>query len=176
MDMPCSPRRPCKKRSIASMMSTTTANPPHNIGVPTECILFSLHIKNKNGYGQKTIAVSFLCIDLAFRQGLTYNHEGCPATGCGFARIVMTIHRRRSYSPLQVTKYVRPSVSSMVCAVSLHSFTRPLQRPRHLPGIPRQSDGGSPFAASPWCGLPRGLGDSLRYLLPDGRRPLPHRA
>src|SRR5690606_20928429 len=40
--MPCSPRRPCKNRSIASMMTTTTANPPHNIGVPTECILFSL--------------------------------------------------------------------------------------------------------------------------------------
>ncbi len=86
------------------MMSTTTANPPHSIGVPTECILFSLHIKNKNGHGQKTIAVSFLCIDLAFRQGLTYNHEGCPATGCGFARIVMTIHRRRSYSPFAGNK------------------------------------------------------------------------
>ncbi len=39
--------------------------------------------QKQNGHGQKTIAVSFLCIDLAFRQGLTYNHEGCPATGCG---------------------------------------------------------------------------------------------
>ena len=152
MVIPCAPRRPCKKRSIASMMSTTTANPPHNIGVPTECILFSLHIKNKNGHGQKTIAVSFLCIDLAFRQGLTYNLEGCPATGCGFARIVMTIHRRRSYSPLQVTNYVRPSVSSMVCTISLHSFTRRLPHSRRLRGKSRQSVGGSPFAASPWCG------------------------
>ncbi|WP_227648131.1 hypothetical protein, partial [Klebsiella pneumoniae] len=36
----------------------------------------------------------------------------CPATGCGIARIVMTINRQGSYSPLHVTKYVTGRFSS----------------------------------------------------------------
>jgi hypothetical protein len=80
--------------------------------------IFLTH-KNKNGYGQKTIAVSFLCIDLAFRQGLTYNQKGfcCPATGCDFARIVMTIHRQ------EVTPFAGNKICQTIGFVNgLHGF------------------------------------------------------
>lgn len=40
MDIVCTPRRPCNRRSIASIITTTTANPPHNNGVPTVFIEF----------------------------------------------------------------------------------------------------------------------------------------
>ncbi len=50
----------------------------------------------------------------------------CPATGCGIARIVMTINRQGSY-PLHVTKYVTGRFSSMAAG---QAFTLLRQRLR----------------------------------------------
>ncbi|MBN0926994.1 hypothetical protein JTL68_37520, partial [Pseudomonas aeruginosa] len=46
----------------------------------------------------------------------------CPATGCGIARIVMTINRQGSYSPLHVTKYVTGRFSSMAAGQAFTLF------------------------------------------------------
>src|SRR5471032_1705581 len=39
MVITCAPLRPCKNRSTASMMTTTTAKLPQSIGLPTEFII-----------------------------------------------------------------------------------------------------------------------------------------
>ncbi len=57
---------------------------------------FLTHKKTANVGRRQPLLFS---IDLAFRQGLTYNKKGirlrflsgCPVTGCGFSHIVMTI-------------------------------------------------------------------------------------
>jgi len=71
-----------------------------------------LAIKTKTANVERRQPLVFRAQGLAFRQGLTYTLLRVPGDRM-HKRIVMTTCRRRSYSPLLVTKYVRAERASM---------------------------------------------------------------